>query len=1169
MNNSEIQKENPLTPAEDYEAMRSAGVRSIEQLGSEIWTDYNFSDPGITILEAVIYAITDLGYRTGFEVKDLLAPKELNDSTWNEIFYTARQILHNNPVTINDYRKLIIDIEGIRNAWLEPSKEYEVPVWVNYNYYEKRNETDCDCPEPEQVYCMGELNLQPADQAKMDTWRNQKAEKVKEFISKITEEISIEENDRDKVRANIEKETDPVAKVHLRKSLEEIQKKLDVRNKERKNLNEELEFIGGLSYIPSKIVEFEGLYNVMIEFEEDVTEENRREEVRQNVTQKLLRNRNICEDFLSINMVSYSEFGIGASIMLEENADPDEVLAQIFFTIYKYFTPSIPFYSIDQMLEKGYRTDEIFEGPALKHGFIDDVDLEKTVLFRDIRLSDLIHEIVDNPGVKAITYLHLPFNGFDSDKAAEFFKEWIHSLKNSRKVAKINPEISQVIFCKESEIITYNTGAPKDRRPNRMLKLFNDLKTIERKYKLTDIPLDLPVPRGENMELDDYYPVTYSLPMTYGVSERAGLPVNADGKRKVQALQLKGYLLFFEQLLFDYLVNLNHLRDLYTMDDSPEQATYGTVLEKLQDISALILKEDPNEKNPDIILQQFSEFLRELVEPRDRFFQKRNTFLNHFLARFGEDVSEYESISRFVGEEESRLVKDKVNMLKNKEYKRISSGRAKGFNYADPEFWETGRVSGTERRISRLLGFRNIRRRNLVPDFIVTEAVMSLDKKKQAVQKTNAKGKPVQIVKILSPDKQRVLITSVEVVEGCCTEDLIQDILTNADINKHLKVQDLFNRRARRSAGPIGEFWFELYDGPNEDTAVLLAESDHFENKDQRDEVLKELTSALRKINENEGLHLVEHILLRPRFDEIMDENNEPVSVSFPTICLQKCDLGIGLDEGDIPLFKKKISRIPAQKCYDNMPWILEYIDQKNNSILFQSVTLKEDFSNDFIPLKFRRYSDLSERIEELDLYGSDPSNYVILSNQAEEQTSLKYGFSIQNEKNKILAQSLFVYNKRTKQQIADNVIIENDIEKLIGQLAIYFGTEADWYCEENPCDHNEDPFSFRTTLVLPCWPKRFRNPTFKNLIEKTIAAESPAHVQTKVLWLGMMEMKRFEQAYYNWLQEMSLTEIPSYEKVNPLVDVLNTLQACGSCKDDCNCGPESEQTNNVHEHSQ
>jgi hypothetical protein len=70
--------------------------------------------------------------------------------------------------------------------------------------------------------------------------------------------------------------------------------------------------------------------------------------------------------------------------------------------------------------------------------------------------------------------------------------------------------------------------------------------------------------------------------------------------------------------------------------------------------------------------------------------------------------------------------------------------------------------------------------------------------------------------------------------------------------------------------------------------------------------------------------------------------------------------------------------------------------------------------------------------------------------------------------------------------------------------------------------------------------------------VEKTIQAESPAHTQPRIVWIGIAEMQRFEQAYRDWLLEMAQTEMPGYDKVNPLVEVLNTLQPCGTCKDDC-----------------
>lgn len=1157
-----IQKSNPLTPAEDYDAMRSQGLALIEQLGHELWTDYNNSDPGITILEAVVYAITDLGYRTGFEIKDLLAPESLTEDTWKEIFYTARQILHNNPLTIADYRKLIIDVDGVRNAWLEPSKEYEVPVWVDYNFYEVKDEEDCSCADPDKIFCMGKLGLQAAEAGKVQEFLMGKMEEIQKGMDEIGKEITDLQADIKSVEDKIGQETDPVALEELNKSKDQLNKKLLWKNKRLEELKKESEFVKKIIFTPSKIVEFEGLYNVIVEYEENILDEDKREEVRQRVVQNLLCHRNLCEDFLSITAVEYKDFGIGASVSLEEYADPDVVLSQIFFTIYKYFTPSIPFYTIQQMLGKGYAIDEIFEGPALQHGFIETDDLERTNLFRDIRLSDIINELMDIKGIKAITYLHLPFNGFEGNDGDVFFNEWVNSLQNEKKVARIQPSLSQVIFCKEREIVTYYTGTDKDRRPNRMLKLFSDLKIAERKYKLQNIPLDLPVPQGENMELEDYYPVTYSLPMTYGVSERAGLPTNADEKRKIQALQLKGYMLFFEQLLYDYLVQLNHLRDLYTMDETPKHTFFTGALAHLQDLQSLLIDTGNHGNDYQAILDDFSDFLQNITESSGQFFQQRNRFLNHFLARFGEDVSEYEAINRLMNDEnvEQKLVIDKTNILKYDEYRKISSDRGRGYNYADPQFWDTDNISGAERRIGRMLGFNEVEKRYLVPEFIIIEPVMTTDKKKQPVQKTNIKGKPLDVIKILDPrNSEEVLLTSVEVVEGCCTEQLINDILTNADIPAHIKIQDNLKRRARKTAGAIGSFWFEVYDGPDPQTAVLLGESTHFDKMDDRDHTLEALQKAMQIINENEGLHLIEHILLRPRLDEVLNENNELIPVSFPDICLDACDLGIGLDEGDVPRFKKKISRTPAEKCYDKMPWILEYLDQENHSLLFQAVTVKEDFTTSQTPLKFRRYADLSKRIEDLAEYGSELINYSITSNYAENPADVKYSFIIHNRKGEVLAQSLFVYNKRTKKQIEDGTDIDHDIEKEIVEWIAWFGTETDWYCQPNICDNNEDPYSFRTTIVLPCWPKRFRDATFKNLVEKTIATETPAHVHASVIWLGLSEMKRFEEVYYNWLEELSVTEIPAYEKVNPLVDTLNTLQPCGQCKDDCGCDPSDD----------
>ncbi|MGB3076075.1 MAG: hypothetical protein WBB36_12170, partial [Chitinophagales bacterium] len=714
---------NPLLPAEDYTSLRKEGFKSIEKLSSDIWTDYNNSDPGITILEAVCYAITDLAYRTGFEIKDLLAPAALTEDTWKNIFYTARQILHNSPLTINDYRKLIIDVPGVRNAWIEPSKDYEVPLWVDYNFLERKEDKGCGCHDYALKTCFGKLGLQPVTKDQFESSNDIRNTEILEQLPVLAKKIE----DIEKQFPALNDEITKLKNEGL--PTQSIQKLIDTLNRNKrklttdyKELETELRIRNEIVYSPSKIVELEGLYNVMVEYEEDVLDEERREEVRQQVVERLMSHRNLCEDFLTVNAVEYLDFGIGAKVVLEEYADPDEVLAEMFYVIYKYFTPTVWFYSIPQMQMKGYQVDEIFEGPALQHGFIDSKELEKTDLYRDIRLSDIINEMVGVDGqrgikgIKAITYLHLPFYAFDGNTVdTAYFDKWVKLLEEERKIARIQPSLSSVMFCKEHDFITYNVVKSMDKKPVRMLKMFSDKKKLERAYKLTGHAKDFPVPAGENMELQDYYPVTYSLPMTYGVSERAGLPADASPKRIVQSLQLKGYLLFFEQILSDYLVQLDHLRDLFSFEDTDR--TYFTKalveMESLKDLiidHALVPKETFEE-----VLADFSHTLQYITESPTLFNKRRNDFLEHMLARFNENLVEYEKITQWLsgGNAIERIIKDKERILKNGGYYKISTNRGKAFNYTKQGVWDTPNVSGAEMRIGRLLGFSDVTRRTL------------------------------------------------------------------------------------------------------------------------------------------------------------------------------------------------------------------------------------------------------------------------------------------------------------------------------------------------------------------------------------------------------------------------------------------------------------------------
>jgi hypothetical protein len=113
-----ISAQKPAQSALDYETLRKIGVTHIEKTASELWTDYNIHDPGITMLELLCFVITDLSYRSNNSIPDLLATEKDTKTNILKHFFSATRIFPNKPVSINDYRKLIIDLEGVKNAWL-------------------------------------------------------------------------------------------------------------------------------------------------------------------------------------------------------------------------------------------------------------------------------------------------------------------------------------------------------------------------------------------------------------------------------------------------------------------------------------------------------------------------------------------------------------------------------------------------------------------------------------------------------------------------------------------------------------------------------------------------------------------------------------------------------------------------------------------------------------------------------------------------------------------------------------------------------------------------------------------------------------------------------------------------------------------------------------------
>ncbi|MCI5138883.1 MAG: hypothetical protein D3922_10820, partial [Candidatus Electrothrix sp. AR1] len=426
-----IAKPPVLKPAEDFYRLRQEGISFIEEMGSQLWTDYNAHDPGITILEAFCYAITELGYRTGWDIKDLLTPdpakkrvaplsqQQGTDEQENSSFFRAGQILPVNPVTPDDFRRLLIGLDGIRNAWITA--------------------VECDLSSSEDFDCC------------------EKQEKDK----------------KRKSNPNETKDDPPVC----------------------------------------------GLYDVLLELEERFEKGTDKHTEKTNEVKRLLHShRNLCEDYCSINTVETENVALCAKIDLRPDADIEVVQAHVMHEIEKYFSPPIPFRSLQELLDADERVEDIFNGPIPTGGFIKAADLKAASLREVLNVSDLINILMDIDGIIAIR--HPKLIKYD-DKGNIEKNTWRMSIRRQHK-----PKLYRA----ENHITFYKNGVPfqKDFREcdDMVNQLFGETERSQDETAKKDEPPDLPVPTGTFRNLNEYFPVQYSLPTTHGIGPD-GLPAQA------------------------------------------------------------------------------------------------------------------------------------------------------------------------------------------------------------------------------------------------------------------------------------------------------------------------------------------------------------------------------------------------------------------------------------------------------------------------------------------------------------------------------------------------------------------------------------------------------------------------------------------------------------------
>lgn len=724
--------EKALEQALDPRHLFAQGLAQLRQLSSRHWTDHNTHDPGITILELLAYALTELTYRARFPLEDLLAASAESGASQSDQFFTAAEILPNAPLTTLDYRKLLIDLPGVRNAWIEPAP--------------------------------------------------------------------------------------------LRYFADTIEKRLRHDNP-------------GIPGI--RPVEVRGLYRVTLEYDDDVASDEARQQVEARVRATLQARRNLGEDFVAVAEVVTQPYNLCAELELTADADPIEVAAQVELLVDDYLAPPVRNYRLAEMLNKRhddgrpYTAAEIFAGPRLNNGFLDDVEVERAELRTDVRLSDIISLIMDVPGVIAVRDIVVnelqPRDGGGWQPVVPLDK-WHLAVPTGRR-PRLAVDQCQFLFRKRNLPLRADAG---------QIALRVRARRAEQRASFLDIgPEDLPIPLGRPRDVGSYHSFQHHFPAAYGLSD-VGVPPMPDSERArrlVEILQLKGYLLPFDQVMADYLSQLANVGELFARGNTQPRTYFAQLVEL------------PGAGNPSLDHRQLypnplpsAETLAD--EPSAVGQDRRNRLLDHLLARVAEDFHQYADVMRTVFGRRD-LLRTKSEFLRDCPRIGAERGLAYDQTLADPgSLWDTLNVSGLERRLARLLGIGDHSRRDL--------STVSLDVHAEIVSTpTNTFS-----FRVVHRDDGELLFSAVNEFP---TDEEARVALNQAMARGQLR--DGY----RGHVNDEGTHELHVVDIGGQ---ALARGGQSYSTAADLDEAIANLRAYLQTYYGGEGIYLIENILLRPEMEE-------------------------------------------------------------------------------------------------------------------------------------------------------------------------------------------------------------------------------------------------------------------------------------------------------------
>ena len=537
--------------------------------------------------------------------------------------------------------------------------------------------------------------------------------------------------------------------------------------------------------------------------------------------------------------------------------EPADILAEIYRECAARIAGLARVRGLGELVRAGRPVDEILDGPTTLNGLIEERHLPTDV--QDLSISELRSLVLGVEGVMEVVALDVTLDpGVRRPGPGEAWAPCL-SVPGDGDHEEDRALLDRITLLRRGVKVSPDARAVASRHAHRFSPRLAAGATN------ADFEKVVPTPTGRYRPPTPFRSVQEEFPVIYGLGRRGAGGGGGGRLGQARAEQLKGYLALFDQLLANGGAQLLHIKDLFTIDRSPTRSYWRHILhdEDVPGVQAIQAVSRP-------------EILRQVYAPIDDAADRRGRVLDHLLALYGETHSQ-NTLRQFLDYLDSRELG--WALLDNKrEYLRqtllLGRDRAAGFDTA-ADLWKPSAehpepTTGLQARIGLLLGFRDWRARSL------TARIAGRPGRRAAARRSPASASAAAPRPI--DDDTWALTWPDAPGRTADTAAALRRLRRNASLHADLVAHAVNRERFRwqpDAEGLGGRLLLTDADERRRDLGVFASEP-------EAAELAQRLRRRVLRLNDAcEGLHIVEHILLRPRCGAAIDAEFHGLRATF------------------------------------------------------------------------------------------------------------------------------------------------------------------------------------------------------------------------------------------------------------------------------------------------